>query len=285
MIQINTLLSILALSFSHLGGASNAAPAVSMGPVGSLSVLVAHRDVQRPCVNRRRGGNASENCWDGDNPFRREGTTSASQTERESTRRARTLPISPRSQQTVVWCWAAVSEMALSYKGVPNLNPGSNYQCGIVGALGGICQTDCRRCVTTIGSALQLVAVLERYQDVGEYYGSRFNRVRFGQAGPLSAAEIIDEIDDGNPVMAGISPSGMGEFYPRGMSEHVTLIIGYRTASDGTRLIINDPMPYRAWGVDPYLRIGARQLRAGQYEVEYSAFRRHLDYKDSIFVR
>jgi hypothetical protein len=38
------------------------------------------------------------------------------------------LNIPPIPQNTAVWCWLAVSEMALRYHGVPNTNPAGIYQ-------------------------------------------------------------------------------------------------------------------------------------------------------------
>ena len=73
------------------------------------------------------------------------------------------LPIPPVVQQTQLWCWAAVLEMALKYYGYGIVNPRGNYQCGIVAMLGGNCAFDCRRCVTGIGSFNNLGAVLEAY--------------------------------------------------------------------------------------------------------------------------
>src|SRR4051812_12844522 len=43
------------------------------------------------------------------------------------------LNMAPIAQQTQQWCWAASAEMILRYYQLPNLNPGGDYQCGVVG--------------------------------------------------------------------------------------------------------------------------------------------------------
>lgn len=192
---------------------------------------------------------------------------------------SRELRIRPAYQETVVWCWAAVSEMVFRRYRVPNLNPAGNFQCGIVGSLGGACWNDCRFCITPIGSTFQMAQVLENYQSIA-------NR-RVFRAVPeprMSFRQIVREIDQGNPVVAGISPSGMGGFYPDGMSEHVALIVGY-DENGGGWLKVNDPMPYRLLGYDPYSRAGAELDRRGAYWIRYETFARHLGYKDTIRLR
>ena len=195
------------------------------------------------------------------------------------------LNIRPISQQTLAWCWAAVGEMVLKHYRFPNLNQAGNYQCGIVGSLGGICGANCGACVTGIGSTYRMSNVIANYQHLSDIYRGNHRGRRFGVSptGRLSPSDIIDEIDEGDPVVAGISPSGMGAFYPPSMSEHVTLIIGYRESRRGFQVLVNDPMPYARIGYDPYLALGARRTRAGQYWVDYGTLVHRLAYKDSIY--
>lgn len=195
------------------------------------------------------------------------------------------LSIYPVAQQTPVWCWAAVSEMVLRHYRFPNLSPVGNYQCGIVGSLGGHCTMNCGLCVTAIGSAFQMSEVIANYQVLSDYYvtGHRGRHFFVSTSGRLSQTEIADEVDEGDPIVAGISPSGMGNFYPAGMSEHVALIVGYRELPQGFMMLVNDPMPYGVMGRDPYLGAGAMAAGPGQYWVEYRAFVHLLGYKDSIY--
>jgi hypothetical protein len=194
---------------------------------------------------------------------------------------AQQLSIPPTIQQTPVWCWAAVSEMVLRHFGFPTINPGGNYQCGIVALLGPMCSQWCGNCVTPIGSGFALAEVINTYQEVawqfgrpeGQHFQARATR-------RLSIDEIADEIADGRPVAAGISPSGMGGFYPPQMSEHVTLIVGADTDTD--LLLVNDPMPYGVLGYDPYIQLGAQLRGPGRYAVPYAVFAGALGYKDSL---
>lgn len=195
------------------------------------------------------------------------------------------LKLRPVAQQTAVWCWAAVSEMVLKHYRFPSLNPAGNYQCGIVGSLGGVCGVNCGACVTPIGSTYQMSHVIARYQDLSDYFQRHHQGRHFhvSPTGRLSPSEIVDEIDEGDPVVAGISPSGMGAYYPPSMSEHVALVVGYRKSGRGFQVLVNDPMPYAYMGYDPYRAVGAKRTRQGQYWIDYGAFVHRLAYKDSIY--
>src|SRR5208337_1656558 len=87
-------------------------------------------------------------------------------------------------------------------------------------------------------------------------------------ASALSSPQIVNEIDNGRPIIAGISP-GI-QFLPPGISEHAVLIVGY--ANGGATLVVNDPFPYQAAQMTPsYLQFGGRQVAPGQFQVPYSA--------------
>ena len=195
------------------------------------------------------------------------------------------LNIYPVAQQTPVWCWAAVSEMVLRHYRFPNLSPVGNYQCGIVGSLGGHCAVNCGLCVTAIGSVFQMSNVIANYQNLSDYFAADHRGRHFyvSTSGRLSQTAIANEVDEGNPIVAGISPSGMGNYYPAGMSEHVVLIVGYQDSPRGLMILVNDPMPYAVMGRNPYLGAGARATGPGQYWVEYRVFVHRLGYKDSIY--
>ena len=198
---------------------------------------------------------------------------------------SRRLDIPPVVQQTPVWCWAAAGEMALRHLNVPSINPIGNYQCGIVATLGGNCWNDCRLCITPIGSTNNLSSVLNSYQSIARrngYQGRLFETLPNPR---MSFRELIYEIDAGRPVLAGISPSGMGKFYPPGMSEHVVVVVGYQNNGPVQQVLVNDPMPYGRFGFDPYLHIGADREQGGHYRISYDRFVNLLGYKDSILFR
>lgn len=195
------------------------------------------------------------------------------------------LDIPPVVQQTPVWCWAAAGEMALRHLNVPNLNPFGNYQCGIVATLGGVCQHDCRLCVSSIGSTFNLVRVLNSYQLIARQNGYQGRLFETSPNHRMSFEELINEIDAGRPVLAGISPSGMGKYYPQGMSEHVVVVIGYQDNGPVQQVLVNDPMPYGRFGFDPYLQVGADREQGGRYRISYDRFVNLLGYKDSVLFR
>lgn len=192
------------------------------------------------------------------------------------------LNIPPVVQQTPVWCWAAAGEMALRHLNIPSINPIGNYQCGIVATLGSTCWNDCGLCITPIGSTYNLSNVLNNYQSITRQYGYKGRLFKTEPGQRMSFRELIDEIDAGRPVLAGISPSGMGKYYPQGMSEHVVVVVGYQNNGPVRQLLINDPMPYGKFGFDPYLQIGADRVQGGHYRISYDRFVNLLGYKDSI---
>jgi hypothetical protein len=196
------------------------------------------------------------------------------------------LPIPPLFQETAVWCWAAVAEMVLRYYGQPNLNPAGDYQCGIVGTLGGVCAFDCRACIYSIGNAANYVAALQRYPLIAQQFGffARPLAVRYLPR-PLAFAEVQAEIDARRPVIAGISPSGFPQVFS---PQHVCLIVGYDESGGAQRLIVNDPFPYGVGPLgpygDPFLQRGGRLVRPGQYEIAVAGFSA-LAWTDTILVQ
>lgn len=195
------------------------------------------------------------------------------------------LLIRPVVQQTQLWCWAAVSEMVLQHYHYGSVNPVGNFQCGVVAMLGGACNLNCGSCVTGIGSIQNLALVLRGYQEAARHIGVDGDILRPGIAGHLSPRQIAREIEDGAPIIAGINPTGMGQFYPPGFGEHVVLIVGYANNRHTFDVIVNDPFPYAHVGYDPYIRAGAEMLEPGQYLINYDNFRLQLGYKDSIYFR
>jgi hypothetical protein len=198
------------------------------------------------------------------------------------------LVIDPVEQRSPYWCWLAVGEMVFEHYGVPDVNPAGIFQCGIVGviALHGLadrrCNRECRYCPEPAGTASRLTQMLELYPRVlrGDgYFDGTVDATH--RRSPLSRSSVVNEIDIGNPVIAGITPGrNLGAF--RGGAAHVALIVGYY--DDGDTLIVNDPYPYQTVGWDPYRAAGARQTRYLQYEIDYDDFRRNLNWTESWLV-
>lgn len=187
---------------------------------------------------------------------------------------SRTLAIPPIYQQTEVWCWAAAAEMIFRAYGLPNLNPFGNFQCGIVAAyygLGHPCYLDCSLCRSGIGTMSQMKVLIDQYGLVANNYmwsPVLSSRLSFSA---LNFNDTASQINAGRPILAGISPNGYP--YPN-ISEHVVVIVGYASDSQGQRLIVNDPFPYEAfpWLRNPYIANGGKLLQLGRYSISYSAF-------------
>lgn len=199
-----------------------------------------------------------------------------------------TLSISPVVQQTPVWCWAAVTEMVLDHFGVENASPVGNFQCAVVAAAGAVsnrpdCYYDCGRCVVPAGTASNLIFWMESYSEVAsQALGRQVADVNATyRSGALRKNAVVNEIDDGNPVIAGISPGQ--RISMRGGSQHVALIVGYE--DDGNVLIVNDPFPFADAGwTDPYAAAGAELIERGQYRISYGDFVQGLGWRESIRV-
>lgn len=201
---------------------------------------------------------------------------------------AEDLNITPRVQETYVWCWVAVGEMVFEHFDVPNVNPGGDYQCGIIGLLAAgtmrqDCAFRCQNCTVPAGSAAGVRNMIEEYPRrvaaVGDEDVPRLAATYHSGALPFNS--VRREIDDGHPVIAGISPSGRPS--PFAGSQHVALIVGYNDESDQTRLLVNDPYPFAA--SNPYVSVGAEPNGDGSYWIDYAAFRDRLHWAESFAVR
>jgi len=199
------------------------------------------------------------------------------------------LWIEPVFQESPVWCWAAVGEMVFRYYDVPNINPVGNFQCGIVALLGPVCNQNCGACQVPAGSIAVMNNMLRRYpafaeRVTGHPTGTIVTRIRNG---PLSPRDLIEALDEGRPIVAGISPSGFGY---RGVSEHVALIVGYDyDYDDELVLLVNDPFPYdhpmfAALG-NPFVQAGGTHVMLGQYAIHHRNFVRGLQWRESIIVQ
>ncbi len=204
--------------------------------------------------------------------------------------RAETLDIPPVVQLTHVWCWLAVGEMVFKHYDIPSVNPAGIYQCGIVGAIAHgtayhACSVNCSFCTIPAGSSQVLINMIEDYpRKVRQYTGSSNADVKVEWIrSAMSASDVVDEIDEDRPIVAGISPSNP----PGGLSlgsQHVALIVGYE--NDGDTLIVNDPFPFDQVGWDnPYIRAGGRRTIPNQYAIDRDAFESRLNWGESFTTR
>lgn len=202
---------------------------------------------------------------------------------------ARQLNIPPVFQETEVWCWVAVTEMSLKHYGLPSLNPTGGYQCGIVNTLGGACAVNCGNCVFSAGMMQNLATAMQNYPSRAITVLNR--QVRAVAANNIPTALIPpfihQEINQGHPIIAGISPSdapGSSFRYPPGISQHVALIVGIEGDGPDAILTVNDPYPFRPHE-DPYLRVGATRVEPGRYRIMARSFAIGLNWTNTINMR
>lgn len=181
---------------------------------------------------------------------------------------SRLLPVPAVQQQTQVWCWLAVGEMLFRYYNVPNLNPYGNYQCGIIGTVmpaGSPCQSNCfnNGCIIPSGGNANTMRMLRDYPRIAA------NRTtRLTETYELSFAAVRNNIDNGQPVVCGISPVGRRYYND---AEHAVLLTGYELSAAGAFVVINDPFNYPPAG-NPYILAGASILAPNKYQLPYTTF-------------
>jgi hypothetical protein len=110
----------------------------------------------------------------------------------------------------------------------------------------------------------------------GKVTGTTTRLTTLARTTSITLSQVKREIDNGRPVVAGISPSG---YSVNGVSQHVALIVGY----DGSDLIVNDPFPFALAGGDPYIAAGATAIEPGQYSIAYRSFVNHLRWRETIY--
>jgi hypothetical protein len=196
------------------------------------------------------------------------------------------LGIVPVQQATPVWCWVASGEMVFRHYGIPNVNPGGHYQCGIVGILYPICNFNCLNCNVTASSIWVVNDMIYRYpQEVRAHSvpSSPLLAAPTVASQALTLAATTTQLNARRPIVAGVSPSGFR--FPWQESEHAVVIVGYQEMSDGSvRVLVNDPWPYGQFqSPNPYLQAGGVAVRAGQYAVDYSRFVQQLLWRETIF--
>lgn len=203
--------------------------------------------------------------------------------------KSKDLGISPRLQNTPVWCWVTVLQMVFEHYDIPNVNPGGDYQCGIIGALAGpnhVCFQDCRRCIVSAQSLEHIRAAIPFYPDAVEFLTRRpvRNLNAQSQFSRLSKSEVKTEIDAKRPIIVGISFDNM----PRPLSQHVALIVGYDEDRNGNlTLTVNDPFPYDlpqfARNKNPYVAAGGKDNFDGSFTIDYDKFKSGLSWKETIY--
>ena len=196
------------------------------------------------------------------------------------------LHVPPVFQERPSWCWAAVGEMVFKYYDVPAAHR-TDYQCGIVQARN-LCKeiANCVQCDLSAGDDATMVHMLEQYPATATL-GSTAKDIALtaqSKSGSLSEAEVKKELDEGRPIIVGISPPG---FKVDGTPQHMALIVGYDDRSGDLMLTVNDPFPYEdmrfLWIGNAYLSARASGGSDGEYELEYEAFRLRLKWTQTIY--
>jgi hypothetical protein len=200
------------------------------------------------------------------------------------------LVIQPVRQETNVWCWLAVGEMIFKYYSLPNLNPGLDYQCGIVGAVGysiggscDVCNISCANCIRPAGSNEMISRMLTVYPKLACKTLFQTNQTLKNQFATNFLAQnlVLSELTAKRPIIAGINP-GM-QFVLPGGSQHVALIVGYHFAGSNFILHVNDPFPYFTTGFDPYVASGGTNNGNLSYQIPYLNFVTGLKWNTSWF--
>ena len=196
-----------------------------------------------------------------------------------------TLHIPPVFQERPSWCWAAVGEMVFKYYDIPAIHR-TDYQCGIVQSrnlCGGI--PNCVHCELSAVDEVAVVNMLQQYPVMATQESKTGDIVLTVELkdGSLSEAEVKKEIDEGRPIIVGLSPRG---FKVDGIRQHMALIVGYDNSSGDLMLTVNDPFPFEdmvfLWIGSPYVTARALEEGDGRYEVGYDAFRSKLKWTQTL---
>ena len=196
------------------------------------------------------------------------------------------LHIPPVFQERPSWCWAAVGEMVFKYYYVPAVHR-TDYQCGIVQSRQ-LCPEipNCVDCKLSAVDEVTVVSVLEQYP-VTATLDSKAGAIALTaqlKVGSLSEEEVKQELDEGRPIIVGLSPR---MFKVDGLRQHMALIVGYDTSSGNLVLTVNDPFPFEdmrfLWMTSPYFTAGALEDGDGRYEIGYDKFRSRLKWTQTIY--
>jgi hypothetical protein len=197
-----------------------------------------------------------------------------------------TLHIPPLFQERPSWCWAAVGEMVFKYYDIPAVHR-TDYQCGIVQGRN-LCTglPNCVECDLSAVDETAVVNMLEQYPVLATQGGKAGEIALTVQlkSGSLSEEEVKHEIDEGRPIIVGLSPRG---FKVNGIRQHMALIVGYDNSSGELMLTVNDPFPFEdmvfLWIGSPYFTANASEEGDGRYEVGYDAFRSKLKWTQTLY--
>ena len=197
------------------------------------------------------------------------------------------LHIPPVFQERPSWCWAAVGEMVFKYYYVPAVHR-TDYQCGIVQTRN-LCTgiPNCVTCDLPVGDESSMMNMLQQYSLLATRDGAAgdVGLAAQSKAGSLSEEEVKHEINEGRPILAGVSPSG---FKIDGISQHTALIVGYDDRSGDLKLIVNDPFPFEddrfLWIGNPYQpNMDMSEENEGQYEVGFQRFRSKIKWIHTMY--
>jgi hypothetical protein len=197
------------------------------------------------------------------------------------------LHIPPVFQERPSWCWTAVGEMVFKYYYVPAAHR-TDYQCGIVQSRK-LCTgiPNCVECDFPAGDEATMVNMLEQYPLMATRGGTDGDIALTVQSktGSLSEAEVKKELNEGRPIIVGVSPSG---FKVNGISQHMALIIGYNDSSGNLMLTVNDPFPFEAdrflWIANPYQpNMDMSGENEGQYEISFDRLRLRVRWSQTIY--
>jgi hypothetical protein len=197
------------------------------------------------------------------------------------------LHILPVFQERPSWCWAAVGEMVFKYYYVPAVHR-TDYQCGIAQTRN-LCTgiPNCVKCDLPAGDEATMVNVVQQYPLLATRGGAAgdISLTVQSMAGSLSEAEVKQELNEGRPIIAGVSPSG---FKVDGISQHMALIVGYDDSTGNLMLTVNDPFPFEAerflWIANPYQpNMDMSGENDGQYEISFERFRSKIKWAHTMY--
>lgn len=188
------------------------------------------------------------------------------------------------TQQTDVWCWAATAGMALELLGFADIDPGRNYQCGVVAAAFPECRNDCTQCDSWLPLMTGFLPLLVRY-DLVAGQGEPHMVLSPVYSSDPQWGRITRSLDLSYPVIAGISPDEMPD--DPAAAEHSVLITGYDDDYRGTGqqwVVVKDPYPYDD-GDNPYASVGyAYDAATGKAQLPWSVLRDRLNLTSAVFL-
>jgi hypothetical protein len=146
---------------------------------------------------------------------------------------------------------------------------------------------NCAECDLPAGDEATVVSMLQQYPLMATRGGAAGDVALTVQlkTDSLSEAEVKKELDEGRPIIAGVSPSG---FKIDGISQHLALIVGYDDSSGKLMLTVNDPFPFEddrfLWIANPYQpNMDMSGENTGQYEISFERFRSKIKWNQTMY--